>query len=117
MLFQFILHPEKYVFTENCPVNVQPFVTINEKKGKSFIIEKTLAEQENIGYIFPCCCIQLKQETALTAIGITFQIAEILTKEKISCNVVAGFRYDYFFVPAAEGEKALNILNAARLTS
>ena len=32
MLFQFILHPEKYVFTENCPVNVQPFVTINEKR-------------------------------------------------------------------------------------
>lgn len=117
MLFQFILHPEKYVFTENCPVNVQPFVTINEKKGKSFIIEKTLAEQENIGYIFPCCCIQLKQETALTAIGVTFQVAEILTKKKISCNVVAGFHHDYFFVPEIEAEKALNILNAARLIS
>lgn len=117
MLFQFILHPEKYVFTENCPVNVQPFVTINEKKGKSFIIEKTLAEQEDIGYIFPCCCIQLKQETALTAIGVTFQVAEILTKKKISCNVVAGFHHDYFFVPEIEAEKALNILNAARLTS
>lgn len=117
MLFQFILHPEKYVFTENCPVNVQPFITINEKKGKSFIIEKTLAEQEDIGYIFPCCCIQLKQETALTAIGVTFQVAEILTKEKISCNVVAGFHHDYFFVPEIEAEKALNILNAARLTS
>ena len=117
MLFQFILHPEKYVFTENCPVNVQPFVTINEKKGKSFIIEKTLAEQEDIGYIFPCCCIQLKQETALTAIGVTFQVAEILTKKKISCNVVAGFHHDYFFVPEIEAEKALNILSEARLTS
>ena len=114
---EFILHPKQYVFAENCPVNIQPFVAINEKKGKSFILEKTLAEQENIAYIFPCCCIQLKQETALTAIGITFQVAEILTKENISCNVVAAFRHDYFFVPASEAEKALNILNAARITS
>ena len=104
MLFQFILHPEKYVFTESCPVNVQPFVTINEKRGKSFIMDKTLAEQEDIAY-YSLVVASIKARNSIDCNWDYISSCRNFDQEKISCNVVAAFRHDYFFVPEIEAEK------------
>ena len=90
MLFQFILHPEKYVFTESCPVNVQPFVTIMKREGKSFIM-KNLSRARGYWLSIPLLLHPIKARNSIDCNWVTFQVAEILTKEKISCNVVAVF--------------------------
>ena len=118
MLFQFILHHvSKYVFTENCPVNVQPFVTINEKKGKSFYYRKNLSRARGYWLYIPLLLHPIKARNSIDCNRGYISSCRNFDQGKISCNVVAGFHHDYFFVPEIEAEKALNILNAARLTS
>ena len=76
-----------------------------------------MAERENLAFTFPCRYIQLEEETALTAVGITAKVAAVLAEHDIPCNVVAAYHHDYFFVPEAMAEHAVALLNVAGLTS
>ena len=115
--FYFILHSPVYVYSQTCPAGVVPLAFFKEQQGKSYLLEREEAEREKLAFTFPCRCIQLEAETALTAVGITAKVAAVLAKHDIPCNVVAAYHHDYFFVPKAMAERALALLNAADLTS
>ena len=115
--FYFILHSPVYVYTQTCPLGLEPLSFFREPQGRSYLLEREEAEREKLAFTFPCRCIQLEEETALTAVGITAKVAAVLAEYDIPCNVVAAYHHDYFFVPEAMAEQAVALLNAAGLTS
>ena len=117
MQFHFILRKEVYVFTNTCPDGALPLASFQENEAMSYVINQSLVKEKNISFIFPCRCIQLKEETALTAVGITAKVSGILADRNIPCNVIAAYYHDYFFVPEERVEEALILLNSADFSS
>ena len=111
MDFQFALHPVVFVYTQDCPVGVTPLVQFKEKEGLSYVVPQKKAAE--IPSTFPCRCIQLMDNTALDAVGITAKVSGVLEAANIPCNVIAAFHHDYFLVPLALGEKAFELLNSS----
>ena len=54
--------------------------------------------------------ITLDVNSALDGVGLTAAVATALAREGIPCNMVAGHHHDHVFVPAAEAERALDVL-------
>ncbi len=105
---KFVLHSSVYVYTQDCPAGITPFAQFSEKEGTTYILRQK--EAQGLPVTFSCCCIQIEQETALTAVGITAKVAGVLAAAKIPCNVIAAYHHDYFFVPETHGKKALSLL-------
>ena len=108
---QFVLDPVIYVYTQDCPAGIVPLAQFYENEGMSYVIA-----QENamgLSVTFPCRCIQLKATTALDAVGITAKVSGVLAAANIPCNVIAAYHHDYFLVPLALGEKALELLKSS----
>lgn len=82
-----------------------------EAEGITIILEKNKADILKISYHFICSWITLKIHSSLEAVGLTAAFSTALTKENISCNVVAGFYHDHIFVDIKDAQKAIVALN------
>jgi hypothetical protein len=83
-----------------------------EDEGMSLILERGAAQAHGFDVSLPMRRIVLAVNSALDGVGLTAAVASTLAAQKIPCNVVAAFRHDHIFVPAAMAEEALAILNA-----
>jgi uncharacterized protein len=104
-----------YVF---CTVNNLTLVNLlevilffKEEEGYTIIITKQLAHTLQLPYTFTAAWITLKVHSSLEAVGLTAVFAAALSKENISCNVVAAFYHDHIFVSKKDAAKAMEILN------
>ncbi len=109
-----ILQEGEYVFCsiENS-TNIDPadlVMTFRETEGTTIIIRKETADNLKLKYSFTAAWITLKVISSLEAVGLTAAFSTELSKEGISCNVVAGFYHDHIFVKLDEAEKAIEIL-------
>lgn len=96
-------------------VNASDIVmTFKEEEGTTIIIRKELADRLNFHYSFIASWITLTVHSSLTAVGLTASFSNALSKNGVSCNVVAAFYHDHIFVDKNDTEKAMNIL--ARLS-
>ena len=109
----FKLHPSVFVYARECPPAIIPFASFVEKEGYSYVLKAEDAGE--VDTHFPCRCLELKASTSLEEVGITAKVATALAKESIPCNVIAAYHHDYFLVPLAQGEKALEIVEVAFL--
>jgi uncharacterized protein len=82
-----------------------------EEEGYTFIITKELADTLQLPYTFTAAWITLKVHSSLEAVGLTAAFATALSKENISCNVVAAFHHDHIFVAKNDATKTMEILN------
>ena len=112
------LKPERnageYVF---CLVNfldrataLQPLGIFREKEGTTVIITKQQADDLSLPYSVVCAWITLTIHSSLEAVGLTAAVSKALTEANISCNVVAAYYHDHLFVPVADAERAIDVL-------
>jgi dihydrofolate reductase len=99
------------------PPGVEPVVTVSEPEGLTIVITAGQARAAGLSGIFPCAWITLTVNSALDAVGLTAAVATALTRDGISCNVVAGYHHDHLFVPIDQAQQALSALAALAHTT
>ena len=106
----------EYVF---CLVNLldratalRPLGIFQEKEGTTIIITKQQADELSLPYSVVCAWITLTVHSSLEAVGLTAAVSKALTEANISCNVVAAYYHDHLFVPLADADRAMDVLQA-----
>jgi uncharacterized protein len=109
-------HPGEYVFclvdSYERVITIQPVCVFQEKEGITVIIAKEQADAMSLPYSVSCAWITLTVHSSLEAVGLTAAVSQALSKENISCNMVAAYYHDHLFVPAADAERAIKALLA-----
>jgi hypothetical protein len=88
----------------------EAILIFKEQEGKTLIINKEIADQLGLKYSFIASWITLTVHSSLEAVGFTAAYSEALTRNGISCNVVAAFHHDHIFVHREDTVEALDIL-------
>lgn len=109
------LNAGEYVFCTTNDITQVDYVDIlllfKETEGITVILKKEVADRLKLEYSFIASWITLTVHSSLDAVGLTYSFSKALTKEYISCNVVAGYYHDHLFVDKKDAEKAMVILN------
>lgn len=85
--------------------------TFREDEGVTAIVPEPLARE--LGVEGPAFArITLMVHSSLEGFGLTAAVAGTLAEHGIACNMVAAYHHDHAFVPAADGERALALLQA-----
>ncbi|MET3806089.1 dihydrofolate reductase [Nakamurella sp. UYEF19] len=108
------LHRGEYVYctVEKVPAGTDPVVVVAESEGITLVLPAEQAEQAGLAGIFPCSWITLRVPSALHAVGLTAAVAGALTRDGISCNIIAGYHHDHLFVPTDRADDTLAALAA-----
>ena len=109
-----VLNPGEYVFAvvknlDNI-LRTDTLFEFKEKEAITLVLEKNKADTLKLSYQFISSWITLKIHSYLEAVGLTAAFSTALTKQKISCNVVAGFYHDHIFVDTKDAKKAIEVL-------
>ncbi|MDO7138219.1 MULTISPECIES: ACT domain-containing protein [Algibacter] len=89
----------------------QIVMTFKEEESTTIIAKKEVADQLGLEYSFVASWITLTVHSSLEAVGLTAAFSNALSKNGISCNVVAAYYHDHIFVDVEDTEKAIKILN------
>lgn len=81
-----------------------------EKEAITLILKKEIAHQLQLDYSVVMSWITLTVHSSLEAVGLTAAFSKALSKEQISCNVVAAFYHDHIFVNKKDTDKAMKVL-------
>lgn len=114
------LNAGEYVFctldVNDMPADLKPLGWFHEKEGVTVVLPKTQADESGLSYSFVSAWITLNVHSALEAVGLTAAVSQALTYAGISCNIIAAYYHDHLFVPAADADRALEVLqNLTRL--
>ena len=93
-------------------LDLDPIGTFREEEGLTLILPASVAAANALDASAPLAMITLTVHSSLAAVGLTSAIAGALAREGISANVVAAFYHDHVFVPAADAERAMAVLQA-----
>ena len=88
----------------------QARASFREAEGWSFIVTVDLARQQNLPVEQQMRQITLNVLSDLEGVGLTAAVSGVLADHGIAANVVAAYRHDHIFVPAARAEDALALL-------
>ena len=109
-----VLNEGEYVFcsvknTDHIPTEMT-ICEMKEKEGITVVLSKRDAEKLGLTYETVMSWITLNVHSSLDAVGLTAAFSSELSKNNISCNVIAGYFHDHIFVNIKDGDKALHVL-------
>ena len=110
------LLPDEYVFCtvsgarQDDAAGLPALATFKEEEGLSIVLERSVADRNDIAYGPVMRCISLTVHSALDVVGLTAAISSRLARYGISANVVAAYYRDHLFVPAERAAQALEAL-------
>jgi len=111
-------HAGEYAFcqvkTMQQAVELQPVGLFSEQEGVTVILPKHQAEAAQLPHPVAMVWITLTVHSSLEAVGLTAAVSKALTEANISCNVIAAYFHDHLFVPAADADRAMNVLLSIR---
>lgn len=90
--------------------HLAPVVTVHEAEGLTLVVPEQQAVEAGLPLLFRAAWITLNVHSDLQAVGLTAAFSSALGRAGISCNVVAGAFHDHIFVPAAQAQAALRVL-------
>ena len=110
-----LLDPDPYVFVEtphDIPADLlaRAIAMLREAEGGSLILPADAARAAGFSEGPTMRRITLTVHSSLEGVGLTAAVSGALAEAGIACNVVAGARHDHLFVPAADAERALDVL-------
>ncbi len=109
-----VLNEGEFVFTSLSDTSSIPreiiVCEIKEKEGITLVLSKQDAVKHGLAYGLVFAWITLTVHSSLEAVGLTAAFSSALAKEKISCNVIAGYFHDHIFVNSKDKERALRVL-------
>ncbi len=111
-----VLKDETYVFHSSdisfsYAAKLKPIMLFREDEGLTIILNKKIAQQENINYVYESCVITLNVNSSLDAIGFLAKITAALANKNISVNPVSAYFHDHLFIPKDKASLAIKTLN------
>lgn len=110
------LQPGRYAFTTVPPgYAIDPariVASIREPEGLSVVLAEDDALALGLPIAFTAAWITLEVHSDLAAVGLTAAFSQALAQAAIGCNVVAGTIHDHIFVPVAQANDAMAVLQA-----
>ena len=100
-----------FVITE---LDVPAHATVVEDEGTTRVVERAVADEHGLSYDLVCAWLTMRVHSALDAVGMTAAMSAALTREGISCNVIAGAVHDHLLVPLDRADDALAALQRLR---
>lgn len=92
--------------------SLAPRGTFIEDEGTTLILRHDVALAHGFDDGSVMRCITLTIHSSLEAVGLTAAFATALARAGCGANVVAGYHHDHIFVPAAQADRALQVLEA-----
>ena len=110
-----VLNPQIFVFISvSNKADIQQIENFQgcykESEGMTFILEKTIADQQGLIYSGTWRAITISIHSDLEAVGFTAKIAKALAQAAIPCNVIAAYYHDHIYVPSGQADKAMKVL-------
>jgi hypothetical protein len=110
-----VLHPGDYVFCSlphggDYDPSLEPIGYFKEEEGLTLILPRPQADAAGLYYEAIFALITLTVHSSLEAVGFLAAIATQLASHGISVNPVSAFYHDHLFVPAAQAEAAMELL-------
>ncbi len=92
---------------ERFPLDLDVVASFKEEEGLTVVVEEREAQKRGWDYEVAMAWITLTIHSALEAVGLTAAVANALTQENISCNVIAAYYHDHIFVPVVRAGEAM----------
>jgi len=109
-----ILNDGEYVFCQvqdlAAFVDIPPVGSFREEEGITIILDKKSADLLGLEYYYIGAWITLQVNSSLTSIGLTAAVSDVLAKNKITCNMIAGYHHDHVFVDHTKADLAIQVL-------
>lgn len=83
-----------------------------EEEGLTLVLEKTVADSQNLRYDSIFNCITLTVHSSLDAVGLTAAVATKLAEHDISANIIAAYYHDHIFVQVEKAHAAIAALKS-----
>lgn len=103
------------VSLDSPPTGIEIRASVAEAEGTSYVISTEAAAHLGIEPDFVGSWLTLGVNSALDSVGLTAQVASVLAKAGIPCNVFAGYHHDHLLVPSIETERAVATVLALRI--
>ncbi|MFK8051865.1 MAG: ACT domain-containing protein [Woeseiaceae bacterium] len=117
-----VLDPTNYVFVsvsnaEAAKYSDQAIMRFNEDEGVTVLLPVDESFPEKFTGKDRFSKITLKIHSSLHAVGLTAAVSDVLARQQIPANMVAGFYHDHLFVPVAKATTAIEALQSIAQSS
>ncbi|MFZ4814825.1 MAG: ACT domain-containing protein [Phototrophicaceae bacterium] len=110
------LNPGKVVFCsfslDVALPSITPIGWFRESEGITLILPKEEATALQIPFLFEAGWITLDVHSSMDAVGFLAVISKALTDAGIPCNAVSAYYHDHLFIPTADLDRALDVLES-----